>query len=61
MSQVPRRFNSLKTRSQEKKMWKRFAFVAVIVFVAVLLEVALLYLEKVKGELGFKLTLRPDV
>lgn len=42
-------------------MWKRFGFVALIVFVAVLLEVALLYLEKVKGELGFKLSLRPDV
>jgi hypothetical protein len=61
MLPVPPRWNSIATRRQEKSKLKRFGFVALVVFAAVLLEVALIFLEKTKGELGFKITLRPDV
>lgn len=41
-------------------MWKRLLWIAVIVFASVTIEVTLLYLQKTKGNLGFRLSLKPD-
>jgi hypothetical protein len=41
-------------------MWKKFVYIAVLVFFATLLEVSLLYVGKYK-DLGFKLSFKPDL
>lgn len=43
-----------------KTMWKKLAGIAAILFLAVILEVSLIYLNKAKGSLGFKINLKPD-
>ena len=41
-------------------MWKRLATIAVVVFLAVVIEVSLIFLGKAKGNLGFKINVKPD-
>jgi hypothetical protein len=41
-------------------MWKQFLYAALTVFLATVVEVCLIYLTKRKGNLGFKVALKPD-
>ena len=41
-------------------MWKQLGSIALIIFLGVLLEVSLIYLGRVRGNLGFSLVLKPN-
>ena len=41
-------------------MWKKLLYIVVTVFLATILEVTLIYIGKRKGDVGFKLVLKPD-